>query len=412
MTRKLLSMLIALAMAAALIPAGAFAAGAAEAGTLPTRDTVTWDFENGTEGWTLVDNDGDGYNWELASVAMAGYLISPYSGADMLTSKSYDAYAGALLPDNWAITPALYANDLSAVGFSFWACAQDADWPQEHFGVFVGNSAEPTNMVQVREWDMTASVTREMGNWYHYEVDLSGVSGIEPGEIYFAVRHFNCSDWFYLDVDLVSASGVSLEPGGDPEPELIPIHEVVVNGWGAPVEGVAGIDHMFLETPAGAPYFLIYGGWRDETDQQQMWGEQHVFIAGHEYSEGCQIWADEGYYFAEDCVFTTDDDIELDLEWCYVDEYENYICYMNSVPVVCEGGEPVPPEFLWGDVDGDGDVDTADALLLIRFCLDLEAEESIYFGHCNVNGDETVDLSDALLIYRKVLGLIDAFPVE
>ncbi len=408
MIRKLTSMLIALAMVMALIPAGALAGSAERAGALPVRDNLTWDFENGVEGWTFVDGDGDGYNWELASVAMAGYLISAYSGEDMLTSKSYDSMAGALHPDNWAFTPALYAYDLSAVGFGFWACAQDADYPYEHFGVFVGNSADPAQMIQVETWDMTASVNRAMGSWYHYTVDLSGVNGIEPGEIYFAIRHFNCTDWFYLDVDLVEAEGVSLEGG---EPELIPIHEVVVNGWGSPVEGVAGIDHMFLETPEDAPYFLIYGGWRDETDQQQMWSDEHVFIAGHEYSEGCQIWAYEGYYFAEDCVFLTDDDIELDYEWCYVDDYENYICYMNSVPVVCEGDEP-QPSFLWGDVDGDGDVDTSDVLLLIRFCMDLEAEESICFGHCNVNGDDTVDLSDALLIQRKVMGIIDAFPVE
>ena len=206
------------------------------------------------------------------------------------------------------------------------------------------------------------------------------------------------------------------EPPVDPtptpvptDPEPIPIHEVYVNGWGTPVEGVAGIDHMFLETPSDAPYFLVYGGWRDETDQQQMWGEQHVFIAGHEYSEGCQIWAEEGYYFADDCVFYADGSQDiLDLQWCYVDEAENYICYMNSLPVICESEGP---GILWGDADGDGDVDSADVLLIMRSCMNLDVIDEAQLPVCDVNGDGRVDMADALLVQRYVLGLIPSLPV-
>ncbi|MBO6062157.1 MAG: choice-of-anchor J domain-containing protein, partial [Clostridia bacterium] len=216
MTKRILGILVAVLMVMALIPMSAFAKDAKT--VAPTRDTQTWDFEGETTGWTLVDNDGDGFNWQLASVAMAGYIVPAYSGADCISSKSYDADAGALTPDNWAISPAITADDLSAVTMTFWAQAQDASYPQEHFGVAVGNSADPSEMVMVQEWDMTASVTRATGNWYQYTVTLNGVEDVEPGTIYFAIRHFNCSDWFYLNVDLVEVTveGGSVEPTDPP----------------------------------------------------------------------------------------------------------------------------------------------------------------------------------------------------
>ncbi len=215
-------------------------------------------------------------------------------------------------------------------------------------------------------------------------------------------------EWCYVDEYenyICYMNTVPVTCGGDP----YAIHEVRVVGWGEPVEGMAGIDNVYLETPMDAPYFIIYGGWRDETDQQQMWGEEHIFIAGHEYSEGCQIWAFDGYYFAEDCVFLADEGVELDYEWCYVDEYENYICYMNTVPVVCAGGAE---EHLWGDANGDGEVDSEDVVLIMRFSMGLmELDAENIDPWCDVNGDGELNMNDALIVARYVNDMIDALPV-
>lgn len=70
------------------------------------------------------------------------------------------------------------------------------------------------------------------------------------------------------------------------------------------------------------------------------------------------------------------------------------------------------PSTLLGDANGDGVVDTADALLMMRFVMDLESEESINAGLVNVNGDDNYDMADALLIMRYAMGLIDSFPAE
>ena len=68
------------------------------------------------------------------------------------------------------------------------------------------------------------------------------------------------------------------------------------------------------------------------------------------------------------------------------------------------GGETPPA--LSGDVNGDGNVDMTDALLVMRFALgmltDLPVMES-----ADVNGSGTVDMADALIILRVSLGLME-----
>ncbi len=161
------------------------------------------------EGWTTIDADGDGYNWVLTN-QMAAYGYSGnndgHYGTVGMTSGSYHGSVGALTPDNYLVTPKV--NLVQGSTFSFWACAQDASYPAEHFGVFVSdNGTDGWTMVQ--EWTMTAKGasgnkgngrdgnTRDIGNWYQFSVDLSAYAG----EKYIAIRHFNCSDEFFLEVD-------------------------------------------------------------------------------------------------------------------------------------------------------------------------------------------------------------------
>jgi len=161
------------------------------------------------EGWTTIDADGDGYNWVLTN-QMAAYGYSNnndgHYGTVGMTSGSYHGTVGALTPDNYLVTPKV--NLVQGSTFSFWACAQDADYPAEHFGVYVSDNGTDGWMV-VQEWTMTAKGasgnkgngrdgnTRDIGNWYQYTVDLSAYAG----EKYIAIRHFNCSDEFFLEVD-------------------------------------------------------------------------------------------------------------------------------------------------------------------------------------------------------------------
>ena len=168
-------------------------------------NALIYDFEDSTmQGWTTIDADGDGYTWVLGSEAM-DYGYGHDGSVDMVLSQSYINSAGALNPDNYLVTPTKAAYNY----FSFFACAQDAAYASEHFGVAVstGSNNNASDFVMLQEWTMTSKSakgeaktkgTRAQGNWYEYTVDLSAYAG---QEIWIAIRHFNCTDWFYLDVD-------------------------------------------------------------------------------------------------------------------------------------------------------------------------------------------------------------------
>ena len=168
--------------------------------------TFVYDFENSSlDGLTLIDADGDGNNWMLASVAMStGYGHN--ASVDMILSKSYDNNTGVLYPDNYIVFP--IATIVEGSTFSFWGCGQDAGYVAEHFGVAV--STDGTNFTTIQEWTMAGKGAakgvrdgRDQGTWHQFSVDLSDYAG---QEIYIALRHFNCSDMFYLDIDDVELS--------------------------------------------------------------------------------------------------------------------------------------------------------------------------------------------------------------
>ena len=161
------------------------------------RGTQTWGFEGTTDGWTTIDKDGDGYNWQLASVLMSGYNISAHGGSDMMSSESYNkTTTTALTPDNWLVSPQVTLGGT----FSMYACAQDANYAAEHFGIYVstGSNTNTNSFVKLGEWTLTAKDMKTQGSWGQYTVDLSAYAG-QTG--YIAVRHFNCTDQFYLNVD-------------------------------------------------------------------------------------------------------------------------------------------------------------------------------------------------------------------
>ena len=65
------------------------------------------------------------------------------------------------------------------------------------------------------------------------------------------------------------------------------------------------------------------------------------------------------------------------------------------------------PSFLLGDVNQNGTVDASDAILVMRYTLQMIDLTDLQLLAGDVNGNGTVDASDAILIMRKVLGLID-----
>ena len=146
-------------------------------------------FEEGLAAWTTIDDDGDGFVWDTASV---GY--QPNSGSFSIISGSYDNNVGPLTPDNWLITATPITLGASCA-ISWWDAAQDASYPAEHYAVYVSTG----NTVS----DFTAGsavfeTTLNSNTWNNRMVDLTSYAG---QTVYVAFRHFNCTDQFYLKLD-------------------------------------------------------------------------------------------------------------------------------------------------------------------------------------------------------------------
>ncbi len=236
-------------------------------------DTFTVNFDGGMPaGWTTIDADNDGYNWILGSACDGIYLSGGNlsgsghnSSADLIVSGSYSNVVGALMPDNYLVTPQV--NLAAGSTFSFWACGQDANYVAEHFGVFVSDNGT-SDWTMVQEWTMTAKGggvmsygrdgnTRAQGSWHQYTVDLSAFAG----QKYIAIRHFSCTDQFILDVD-----DIELSAGGKSNRAAIDYFNVYRSTDNAnySVIGTVAYDaaatyYEYIDTPeaAGTYYYQV-----------------------------------------------------------------------------------------------------------------------------------------------------------
>ena len=185
--------------------------GNREGETVPT--TLSEGFDEGfPEGWTKMDPYSYGYNWMLGSEAGLGYYKGHNGSKDMMISKSY-SNGSPVNHDAWLITPKVKFTDASE--FSFWACAQDANYPTEYFAVYVSTSSNDYvgYFYYVNGWTMTAHPSKAQGDWAQFTVNLGDYAGEEG---YVAIRHYNYnSNGFYLDVDDVELRSPSIHEGNE-----------------------------------------------------------------------------------------------------------------------------------------------------------------------------------------------------
>ncbi|MBR4636484.1 MAG: DUF2436 domain-containing protein [Clostridia bacterium] len=182
-----------------------------------------------------------------------------------------------------------------------------------------------------------------------------------------------------------------------PQPQIIDtieINDFVEPAWGdAPDYGITVPDdaHYYIDDAAWFWWFNGDGG---------MMGDDDIFnVPSVAYYMGIIIFPEEGYEFAEEVTVLINGETEF--VWGYYDE-DGYLEIYTIDFIVC----------FYGDVDLDGEVTAADALLAMRYAMgvmDLTEEQLVQM---DVNGDGLYDLVDATLILRYAMGIIDHFPVE
>ena len=174
--------------------------------TLP----FTEDFEGDLAAcWQNIDNDGDGYAWELSSNPVSYYPAGvDISGAGhnetdgFILSGSYTNVSSiALHPDNWLITPAIAIPENGAT-LKWWVAAQDASYPADHYEVMIS-----TTGTSISNFTSVFNETLSTNVWNERTVNLNNYAG---QNIYVAFVHNNCTDEFLMKLDDISVT----EPTG------------------------------------------------------------------------------------------------------------------------------------------------------------------------------------------------------
>ena len=94
------------------------------------------------------------------------------------------------------------------------------------------------------------------------------------------------------------------------------------------------------------------------------------------------------------------------------------LSFLVAVPALASDDEPAENPFLYGDVNNDGKIDIADAILILRHIVDLvklEKEDYEYAQYAaEVSANNEIDVFDAIFLLRRVVGLIEEgdFPAE
>ena len=182
------------------------------------RDTQTYDFEDGWQGWTAIKGTTGNspnnwmHNTEYVAYDSNGNQIIPEchnSSSGMMLSESYisattsggTAY-GAVTPDNYLVSPQIELGG----SITFYAAARMSSYPAEKFSVLVSESGN-TNASDFTHTLLTVTLTSNTYDWNEYTVDLSAYSGMG----YVAIRHWDCNDQHLLYID-----DITIVEGDDP----------------------------------------------------------------------------------------------------------------------------------------------------------------------------------------------------
>lgn len=171
----------------------------------------SYDFEDGFQGWTTLDANGDGLDWVVYSTntVYTSYQPGPdgHNSNEMLASGSYVSNSNSdysnqdITPDNFLISPRVKLGGT----ISFWAKGLDPIDCKEVFGVYyAARNNVPTRANQFTQIGSDQTTT---GEWRQYIFTL----GTSDENGYVAIRHHNCSGQDMLCIDDI----VITEPGGD-----------------------------------------------------------------------------------------------------------------------------------------------------------------------------------------------------
>ena len=160
-------------------------------------------------GWTLIDADGDGFNWFLH--------YDDFDDIHVMASQSWDSDEGALTPENYLITPRLSLPELSSgesIVLEYDVAASGENFYDETYKVVVSTGGNAAEDFVDEHIVLEETLTEDESYWSFAlrEIDLSDYAG---QEVFIAFVHFNSEDQ-----DRLLINNVSVEKHGEIEHDL------------------------------------------------------------------------------------------------------------------------------------------------------------------------------------------------
>ena len=265
-------------------------------------EPIAYDFESGMQGWTSIDNDGDGNGWFHSSLSetYSGYDYTGLGHNDsdgFAISQSYTDYDGAVDADNYLVSPQKYTMvGNSSINF-FFDYAND-NYP-DFFEVCVATVDNPTASDFTAIWDVdlrsNAAKTQvrhnndRYENWREVTVDLSAYAG---QDVWIAFHHQDYDEYEVWIDDVTVIAAV---------PEVNYIDIVEINDFEAPVWGQQVTQNVTI--PEDANYSLLVAAWFSYPHgmlppAREMNPDPIYNLSDSDYVWGFNLVPNEGYAFS------------------------------------------------------------------------------------------------------------------
>ncbi|MBQ6864797.1 MAG: InlB B-repeat-containing protein [Clostridia bacterium] len=258
-----------------------------------------YDFEDGLQGWTTIDGDGDGHNWEhkISSDGFDGYLSE-----GCIASASYGSEA--LYPENYIVSPEInISKKYSLVKLSWYDGAYNDSYFDEHYSVYVYSGTETltkNNISEiVSELTPIENIKLAKSEYNKHNLDIGNEYAGKAIKIIFV--HLDDSDGHWLKIDNVT---IKAYDGSDP------ITSITVSDVTAPAPDeipVTGkIETVALEADGDKAEFTEANlTWQKKVGEEYVDLEEGAtFETGTVYRANVTVTVGEDYIFTDDTAVT------------------------------------------------------------------------------------------------------------
>lgn len=151
------------------------------------------DFSGGMGSWTVIDEDGDGFEWGTVDYGAGD------GHGNVASSASWDGGVGPLTPNNIMVAGPIDLSGASGSVFLTWQVkGQDQSYADENYTAYAATGGMIVDLLAT-PYSFNEVVGPTGGNYVGRMLDITDLVG-EP-EVYIAFRHHDVTDEFRLNID-------------------------------------------------------------------------------------------------------------------------------------------------------------------------------------------------------------------